>query len=310
MRQLEKKHKIAYNDIDQPWTPISDDSQDSDEFVLSQDDFTSARPHVSDSQITSQAPDVPVATTEEKKLADSVGESDWSKLSTEKVLTSSQPSVSIEEETQSPATESNTVTNLVEKSVIKVDQSDDGDAVNEGSGQALVPSIDNDEGSGVVDSLAVSIGNDQGSGMADPLAASFSDDEGSGLDQSLVVSNSNDEVSGVADSLTTLLSDDTIAVEGSGSSVTESTDFRADYPTTIQPEPSTNVATTETERVLATEVVHLLLKNDLPLTDQPETTTLESDSESTTIETKSLQENNVVEGLSVTDSPIESTEQV
>ena len=58
MRQLEKKHKFIYNDIDQPWLPVhSEESQESDEFVLSigADNLSSSlAPTVQ--QVTSQSP--------------------------------------------------------------------------------------------------------------------------------------------------------------------------------------------------------------------------------------------------------------
>lgn len=56
LRQLEKKHKFIYNDIDQPWLPVhSEESQESDEFVLSIDILSSSlAPTVQ--QVTSQSP--------------------------------------------------------------------------------------------------------------------------------------------------------------------------------------------------------------------------------------------------------------
>ena len=60
VRQLEKKHKFAYNDIDQPWQPISDDDSaedDSHEIVLKPENFVSVQPLVKDDvKLTSQSP--------------------------------------------------------------------------------------------------------------------------------------------------------------------------------------------------------------------------------------------------------------
>ncbi|XP_046656224.1 fibrous sheath CABYR-binding protein-like isoform X2 [Daphnia pulicaria] len=60
VRQLEKKHKFAYNDIDQPWQPISDndsDEDDSHEIVLKVEESVSVQPLVKDEvKKTSQSP--------------------------------------------------------------------------------------------------------------------------------------------------------------------------------------------------------------------------------------------------------------
>ncbi|XP_046462214.1 fibrous sheath CABYR-binding protein-like [Daphnia pulex] len=60
VRQLEKKHKFAYNDIDQPWQPISDDESaedDSHEIVLKVEESVSVQPLVKDEvKQTSQSP--------------------------------------------------------------------------------------------------------------------------------------------------------------------------------------------------------------------------------------------------------------
>jgi hypothetical protein len=57
---LEKKHKFAYNDIDQPWQPISDDDSDEDdshEIVLKPENSVSVQPLVKDDvKLTSQSP--------------------------------------------------------------------------------------------------------------------------------------------------------------------------------------------------------------------------------------------------------------
>jgi hypothetical protein len=57
---LEKKHKFAYNDIDQPWQPISDndsDEDDSHEIVLKVEESVSVQPLVKDEvKKTSQSP--------------------------------------------------------------------------------------------------------------------------------------------------------------------------------------------------------------------------------------------------------------
>ncbi len=78
---MEKKHKFAYNDIDQPWQPISDDSSeedDSHEIVLKLEESVSVQPLVKDevketSQspvlVADQAPAAPVIKTEETPAA-------------------------------------------------------------------------------------------------------------------------------------------------------------------------------------------------------------------------------------------------
>lgn len=57
---MEKKHKFAYNDIDQPWQPISDDDSDEDdshEIVLKPENSVSVQPLVKDDvKLTSQSP--------------------------------------------------------------------------------------------------------------------------------------------------------------------------------------------------------------------------------------------------------------
>lgn len=57
---MEKKHKFAYNDIDQPWQPISDDESaedDSHEIVLKVEESVSVQPLVKDEvKETSQSP--------------------------------------------------------------------------------------------------------------------------------------------------------------------------------------------------------------------------------------------------------------
>ncbi len=74
---MEKKHKLTYNDIDEPWQPLSDDSV---EFVLTREDFSSARPLISVER-TSQAPIVeivPIAPvqTEKEKVVEVVAVAD------------------------------------------------------------------------------------------------------------------------------------------------------------------------------------------------------------------------------------------
>ena len=63
---MEKKHKFAYNDIDQPWQPISDGDSaedDSHEIVLKQNDFVSVQPLVKDE--VKQVSESPVVVADE-----------------------------------------------------------------------------------------------------------------------------------------------------------------------------------------------------------------------------------------------------
>uniref|UniRef100_A0A0P5RYD0 Uncharacterized protein n=1 Tax=Daphnia magna TaxID=35525 RepID=A0A0P5RYD0_9CRUS len=232
VRQLEKKHKFAYNDIDQPWQPISGDDSvenDSHEFILQGDDFVSVKPVVRDTKHqASEAPVVAadeavvpvteaqsqavtltdvvadvedavaeVTTTQEKILADPVdnavpatttheklladAEDDGLSVTTthEKLLadevlgqseTATEQDVATLSPVNEPVEESTTLSvlkvALIEESLVKVAQVEDSE-VSEGSGQPLIDSTNNDEGSGAAEVFKFDAA--EGSGSTDEL---------------------------------------------------------------------------------------------------------------------------------------------
>ena len=70
VRQLEAKHNLTYNDIDQPWQTISDDSHELVFALKREDSPSSARPLIDSEEQTSQAPAVvPVTDKQEDSVA-------------------------------------------------------------------------------------------------------------------------------------------------------------------------------------------------------------------------------------------------
>ncbi|KAI9559647.1 hypothetical protein GHT06_013652 [Daphnia sinensis] len=273
VRQLEKKHKFAYNDIDQPWQPIAgDDSVESHEIILQQDDFVSVKPVVRDTKhqttetpviaadaavvpvteaqsqvvtLTDVVADVEATTTQEKILADPVDNAEPATTTQEKLL------ADVEDDAVSVTTTHEKLLADAEDDAVSVTTTHEKLLADEVLGQSdtateqdvatISPVNEPVEESTTLSVLKVALIEESLVKVAQVEESDIS--EGSG--RPLIDSTNADEGSGAAE----VFKID--AAEGSGST----DELFKEIQTTIQPEISNDEVATETESTL-------LLNND------------------------------------------------
>ena len=296
VRQLEAKHNLTYNDIDQPWQTISDDSRELVFALKREDSPSSARPLIDSEEQTSQAPAVvpvtdkqedsvaadesvvPVTETQEKQqqVTDAIAADDSAvsvtetqeksladtKDASEKVAETQEKTLANMEEGSGQSDSTNS-TITEEEVVIFIHQDAEDNSTTDSAVTTEFWKVD------VIESVKVD----------EPVATQSNESVNEGSGNLALADSGNDEGSGVAEIFINVFSDGLIG-EGSAANETD----EAENSTTILPETVNDDASTTTEG--------------------NEESTTESASESAVIHTKDLDEKDVKS----TESPIESTE--
>lgn len=265
VRQLEKKHKFAYNDIDQPWQSVSSDDSlenDSHEFILKEEVLISVKPVVRDTkhqtsessvvdkaivpviEAAKQQDQAVVAVTEEAKqqavavtdivadVEDAIVEATTTQ---EKILAEVEenvPATTTQEKLLAVAEDDDLSVTTTQENLLADKVLDESEPVTEQEIATIVPANEPVEDSTALPVVKVEL-------VEESLVKVAQVEISEGSDQQLIDSTNADEGSDAAEVFK-------LDVEGSGSTA----ELVKEIQTTIQPEISNDEAATGTESTL------------------------------------------------------------